>query len=136
MYRAKNRSRTWGPLATVAAALTLAVSAVTPALASTVSPVNTTYDGPSITDAPGGGYYIAWAGTDANGKVNGAMVNSAGTINSDAKWTDTSSSTYPGTGTAIGFDYSLDVPLVAWTDLGGTVHVALDLNSSSGLICD
>jgi hypothetical protein len=46
MDRAKYRPRLWRPLAAAAAALTLAAGLATPALASTVSPVNTTYERP------------------------------------------------------------------------------------------
>jgi hypothetical protein len=116
--------RRWRPLAAVALALGLAVGAATTALAVTVSPVNTTFDRPSISAVPGGGYDIAWAGTDANGKVNVATLDSGAHVKT--KWTDSSSSTAAGTGVALTHDPLLSFSLVAWADLGTTVHVELD----------
>jgi hypothetical protein len=120
------------PFIVAAVALTLAVAVGGRAEAATVSPANTTFDRPAITEVPGGNYDIAWAGTDANGKVNLATVNSGGTILS--KWTDNASSTYLGTGTAIAFDITFDFDFVAWTDLGRTVHVAVD--TGGGIACE
>jgi hypothetical protein len=111
----------------------LALVAVTaaPAMATTVNPVNSSYDRPGITSLPGGNFDIAWAGTDANGEVNVALLGPGGNVIS--KFTDTSSSTFPGTGAAIGNAFG-DFVLVAWTDLSGTVHVALPLGN--GLACE
>ena len=122
-------SRLAAPLAAVGLVLALA----SPASAATVSPVNSTYDRPGITLVPGGNFEITWVGTDANGEINGAMVNTNGAIISGTKWTDTGSASYQGTGAAIAFDLGLDFSLVAWTDLSATVHVALD---NGGASCD
>lgn len=105
------------------------------ALAATVGG-NTTYDRPAITTVPGGGYEIAWAGTDPNGEVNGAHIDTSGAIRSGTNWTVGSSSTYQGTGVAIAFDPSLDFTLVAWTDQGTKVHVALDVGGGPGIECE
>lgn len=104
------------------------------ALAATVGG-NTTYDRPGITTVPGG-YEIAWAGTDANGEANGAEIDSNGAIRSGTKWTVAPSSTYQGTGMAIASDPSIHFALVAWTDRGKTVHVALDVDGGPGIECD
>lgn len=124
----------WRGLGVGAAALGLVLAAAVAAPAATVNPVNTSYDRPGITLVPGGNYEIAWAGTDTNGRINGAMVNTSGAIINGTKWTDNSSSTYQGTGAAIAFDASLDFSLIAWTDLGKTTHVALD--TGAGVACD
>jgi hypothetical protein len=125
------RGRTLGLLAIPAAALGLVLGTAVAASAATVNPVNTTYDRPGITLVPGGDFEVTWAGTDANGEVNGALLNPDGTIVSGTKWTDSSSATYQGTGTAVAFDAGLDFSLMAWTDLGKTVHVALDNHGAS-----
>jgi len=126
-------ARTLRRLAVPLAALALALSSAAPAPAATVSPVNTTYDRPGVTLVPGGNLEIAWAGTDPNGMINGALVNTNGSIINGTKWTYSNSSTYQGTGAAIAFDLGLDFSLIAWTDLGKTVHVALD---NTGAACE
>lgn len=118
-------------LAVPLAACGLALALAGPASAVSISPANGTYDRPGITLVPGGDFEIAWAGTDANGKINGAMAGTNGAIISGTKWTDNNSATYQGTGAAIAFDLGLDFSLIAWTDLGKTVHVALDNNGAS-----
>jgi hypothetical protein len=120
-------------LAILLAAPGLALALAAPASAATVSPVNTTYDRPGITLVPGGNFEITWAGTDASGKINGALVNTSGGVINGTKWTDNNSATYQGTGAAIAFDLSLDFSLIAWTDLNKVVHVALD---NTGVACE
>jgi len=109
----------------------LVAGTVTPALATTVSPVNSSYDRPGIAYLPGGDFDIAWAGTDANGEVNVAHLGPGGNVLS--KFTDTSSSTFYGTGATITFGF-VDFDLVAWTDLSEKVHVAL--YTGGGLACE
>ncbi|HUZ26051.1 MAG TPA: hypothetical protein VMV07_20035 [Streptosporangiaceae bacterium] len=128
------RTRMLRRLAIPLAALGLALGLAAPASAATVSPVNTTYDRPGIALVPGGTFEVAWAGTDANGMINGAQINQNGTIINGTKWTDGSSATYQGTGAAISFDPSLDFSLIAWTDMNKTVHVALD--TGGGVACE
>lgn len=138
MPRTSKHSRVWRRAGIPAAALALTLGLAAPALATVVSPVNTSYDRPGITlpfgGHAGGNYDVAWAGTDANGEINAAQVTPGGSILSGTKWTDRSSSTYQGTGAAISFDTTLDFSLIAWTDLNTTVHVALD--SGGGAACD
>jgi len=124
--------------AVVATALALVVGLSVPALATQVSPGNSSYDRPGITtfpSGPSGGYDIAWAGTDANGEINVATLNSSDAVTS--KYTDTSSSTYYGTGAAIAYalvNNEFDNSLVAWTDLNATVHIAA--YTGAGLACE
>jgi hypothetical protein len=126
-----------------AVALALAASAsvlAAPARASVAGPISpgeSTYDRPSIVNLYSGTEEIAWAGTDANGRVNYAEINSSGAIQG-TPYTDTSSSTYPGTGVAINYypsTYapSLDFEVIAWTDLNSRVHVGL---ISNGVRCE
>lgn len=128
----------------VGAAAVLALSAsagilAAPAQASvvgTITPAETTYDRPSIVNLSGGTEEIAWAGTDTNGRVNYAEVNSSGAIQGSVH-TDNISSTYPGTGVTINFDPSLFAPtldfeVITWTDLNSRVHVGLINGNSIG----
>lgn len=126
-------ARTTRRLAVPLTAFGLALALAAPASAATVNPVNTTYDRPGITLVPGGNFEITWAGSDPNGKINGALVNTGGAVINGTRWTDNNSATYQGTGAAIAFDPGLDFSLIAWTDLSKTVHVALD---NTGVACE
>lgn len=122
MHRVVRSAAARRALAVAVTAGALVAGAVPPALATTVSPVNSSYDRPGITYLPGGDFDVAWAGTDANGEVNVAQLGQGGNVIS--KLTDTSSSTFYGTGATIAFGF-VDFSLVAWTDLSEKVHVAL-----------
>jgi hypothetical protein len=128
------RPQRWRAFVAAATALVLTSALASPALASTVNPVNTTFDRPAIV-AVAGEYNIAWAGTDANGKVNVATIDSGGNVLQ--KWTDSSSATFQGTGVALTIDQAFAhfFDVIAWTDLGTTVHVALSGNNFS-LACE
>lgn len=120
-------------LVTAATALvTLLVVSTTSASAGTVGaikPGESSYDRPSIVNIGSNLEEIAWAGTDANGTINYAQIDSSGQIQGNPT-TYGGSSTYPGTGVAINQVNSLYAPtlnhvVIAWTDLGSVVHVGV-----------
>lgn len=114
---------------TIAASVGLVAGPAHAAVVGAVSPGEASYDRPSIVNLYSNTEEIAWAGTDADGTVNYAEINSSGAIQSTAH-TDTSSSTYPGTGVTLNYYPSLYAPtldfvVITWTDLSSRVHVGL-----------
>lgn len=121
----------------LAAFATVTVAPADASVVGSISPGESTYDRPSIVNLYSNTEEIAWAGTDTNGKVNYAEINSSGAIQG-APHTDSSSATYPGTGVTLNYDPSLYAPtldfvVIAWTDLSSKVHVGLIGN---GIQCE
>ena len=133
--RVRSRLRVVGTGAAALGGLCLTAGLAAPASASvigTVSPTHPSYDRPALVDdGAGDGTELAvWAGTDTNGELNVATLNDETGAVEGSPWTDTSSSTYQGTGVAAayaGYEEAIttDYTVVAWTDLNSVVHVGI-----------
>lgn len=127
-------------------ALALVAGLAAPASATvigTVSPAKTSYDRPALVDfgTEEGTELAVWAGTDTDGHINVATVDDESAAVIGSTWTDSSSSTYQGTGVAAahaGYAEAVttDYVAVAWTDLNAVVHVGILDSAHNAIACE
>jgi len=97
----------------------------------------TTFNRPSMVWATGD-LWMAWAGTDYAGEINVAQYPADPSASNQVnKWTLGGSGTFTGAGASIGFNHSFNHAVVAWTDGGGDVDVAVIAGSGNdGFGCE